>query len=437
MRLDPGWPGVCAAVAEGLGARLMRDDPAPLVVALSGGGDSVALLLATKAWAEDAGRRIVAVTVDHGLSPLSASWTAACARRCERLGIVHAVRRWEGPRPATGVPAAARAARHRLLAQAARALGARVVLMGHTADDVLEAGLMRAAGGTTAAPRVWAPAPVWPDGREIFLLRPLLVISRSRLRAALEQIGETWIEDPANADPASPRARARAAIADGRRAAPADAPPAPGASPFAVGPAGDLRAEARALTAASELTARGWLGTAVVCAAGASRPPRSEALDRILGALRSGAPGSATLGGVRLAFDGEHLAIARETSDTRTGVSPALALAVGEPAVWDGRFEILARRPGLTVSALTGGMSRMPRIQRELARRLHPLARRALPAIAGAVDGRLVCPTLAESPAASIRCLVGPRLAAACGQVDHESAMVAWRTRQTHPKSLG
>ncbi|MDB5480153.1 MAG: tilS, partial [Caulobacteraceae bacterium] len=103
-----------------MGARLVACDPAPIAVAFSGGGDSLALLLAATTWAEAHGRPILALTVDHGLRPESGAWSRFCRERAAALGVEHRTLAWEGDKPATGVSAAARAARHRLLAEAAR-----------------------------------------------------------------------------------------------------------------------------------------------------------------------------------------------------------------------------------------------------------------------------------------------------------------------------
>ena len=200
-------------VAADLDARLDRHAAAPIVVAVSGGGDSLALLLAAKAWADGAGRRLIAMTVDHRLQPQGAAWARWCQERASRLGLSHRTLVWEGSKPAAGLAAAARQARHGLLADAARDAGAGVVLMGHTADDRLEAAAMRAAGSTVGEPRTWSPSPVWPQGRGIFLLRPLLTVRRAELRRRLAALGEAWIDDPANLDPHSARARARARLA--------------------------------------------------------------------------------------------------------------------------------------------------------------------------------------------------------------------------------
>jgi tRNA(Ile)-lysidine synthase len=71
-----------------------------------------------------------------------------------------------------------------------------VILMGHTADDRLEARAMRADGSTTPDPRAWSPSPAWPEGRGIFLLRPLLGLRRGEIRGWRDG-GESWSEAPA------------------------------------------------------------------------------------------------------------------------------------------------------------------------------------------------------------------------------------------------
>jgi tRNA(Ile)-lysidine synthetase-like protein len=209
------WAQIEAEVAKIMSARLDRDSAAPIAVALSGGGDSVAVLLAARRWALSAGRRLVCLTVDHGLSPLSGAWTATCADRARSLGLEHRTLVWTGAKPAAGLAAAARAARHRLLADAAREAGAAVILIGHTADDRLEARAMRAEGCSVSEPRAWSPSPAWPGGRGVFILRPLIDIRRAAIRRGLAERGETWLDDPANVDAISLRARVRARIGDG------------------------------------------------------------------------------------------------------------------------------------------------------------------------------------------------------------------------------
>jgi len=195
-----------ARVRAPLDARLCRNVDAPLAVALSGGGDSAALLALVAEWARANGRRVLALTVDHGLNPHSRDWSRRCAAQARAQGADWAELRWTDEKPSTGLPAAARAARHALLADAARQAGARVILMGHTADDVAESDLIRAEGTPIGRLREWAPSPAWPEGRGLMLLRPLL---GEALRDLLRTRRLDWIEDPANADERYARARIR------------------------------------------------------------------------------------------------------------------------------------------------------------------------------------------------------------------------------------
>jgi tRNA(Ile)-lysidine synthase len=422
-----------AAARTILDRRLAHDADWPVMVACSGGGDSMALLLTARAWAAGAGRTLVVATVDHGLQPQAADWAADVARRCAASGEPHLTLRWEGERPTTGVSAAAREARHRRLAQAARAVGARVVLMGHTADDVREAQLMRGSGSTVPSPREWSPSPAWPEGRGVFLLRPLLGVDRREIRQALADLAETWIEDPANDSPLSLRTHARRAIAGGKSPAPEPELPPPGPAPFEAGPGGELVAGRSALTDAPPAVARAWLGAALVCAAGGRRPPRGPALDRLLDLVGGEADAAATLGGARIACDGGRLTIAREGADARAGRPPTLALIPGAIAVWDGRFEITAREPGLKVRPLAGAMSRLTSADRLAVLQAHPLARPAMPLIERS-DGLVFLPRHQPDAEAAGRSLITARLDAVSGVIDHETAIVAWRTRPQHPK---
>ena len=170
----------------------------------------MALLEIAAMWAKGAGRRLLAITVDHRLNPDSADWSRRCQATARALGADWVERRWEGEKPGTGLPAAARRARHGLIADAAREAGARVVLFAHTADDIAESDWMRERGSTLGRLREWSPSPAWPEGRGLMLLRPMLDERREILREWLREAGRDWIEDPGNAG--FGRGRARAAL---------------------------------------------------------------------------------------------------------------------------------------------------------------------------------------------------------------------------------
>ncbi|WP_309603919.1 tRNA lysidine(34) synthetase TilS [Phenylobacterium sp.] len=371
MRLGPrhtvATPDLEQTVGAILDRRLLRDRAAPIAVAFSGGGDSLALLLTASAWAAAAGRRLLVLTVAHRLNPASAGWTRDCAAVAARLGARFNALAWEGRKPAAGLPAAARSARHALLADTAREAGARAILMGHTADDIAEARRMRATGSTTPEPREWAPSPAWPQGREVFLLRPLLTVRRQQIRAWLHARGESWIEDPANADLTYARSRARKALAGGATDdALVSISPEDGVeirvlagSCRADGATGDLLVPRLAFREATADARRRLVSIACLCAGGNDRPPRGRQIDHVAARLLADASFIATLAGARIEADPHQVRIRREPGEVARGGLAPLRLAAGATGVWDGRFEVSAQRaievvarPGATLPAV-------------------------------------------------------------------------------------
>ena len=381
---------------------LLRPGHRPLAVGLSGGGDSLALTLIADAWAREAGRQLIVFTVDHGLQADSGAWTRACADIAKRLGRPFRALAWTDEKPQTGLPAAARLARHRLLADAAREAGARVILLGHTADDVAEAAAMRAAGATTPDPRAWSPSPVWPEGRGLFLLRPLLSARRADLRDWLTARGETWIDDPANADPRYARSRARLAGAAPASRAAIEPPLALAAQ--ADERAGIVSLPRTAFRAAGVSEAHRFVALAAVCAGGGERLPASARVARAADALRRERPFVATLAGARIDANAQTIRIFREPGEAaRGGLGP-----LHPPGVWDGRFEIAE---GHEIRRLAGLLRRLPPGQQETVRAFPAAARGALPVHVDGAGGVTL---------GSLECLVGERLRAAAGLVQRE-----------------
>lgn len=178
-----------------------------VVVALSGGADSLALAAATAFEAPKAGLTAVAITVDHGLQHGSTDAAAAAAAHARALGLGARVVRVEVG--ADGGPeAAARAARYDGLRSEASALGAVAVLTGHTLDDQAETVLLGLGRGSGAA-SLHGMAPVSALAEGIALVRPLLGVRRSTTRAACAAEGLTPWEDPHNDDPSYARVRVR------------------------------------------------------------------------------------------------------------------------------------------------------------------------------------------------------------------------------------
>lgn len=399
-----------ARVHAVLDARLGRDAPYPVAIALSGGGDSMALLALAADWARARGRRLQALTVDHGLNPDSARWSALSRRAARALGADWRELAWTGAKPTTGLPAAARRARHALIADAARTAGARVVLFAHTADDVAEGDWMRAGGSTLGRLRPWAPSPAWPEGRGLMLLRPLLDERREDLRRWLAARGLDWIEDPANDDPRFGRTRARRALAGAGEVEPIRT--ADVAMP--------VIASAHHLTLPRICDAR-TLAAAVVCAGGGDDVPRGDRLARLIGRLRAGEDFTAVLVGARITADGEEVRVSREAGEfARRPIAP-LPLAPGVAAVWDGRFEIGAPEAGWSVVPAQGRMAELPPADRAMLAALPADVRGTLPVLIRDDAG---APILAWR-AARVRGLVGERLALALDQTTHERDLAA------------
>ena len=180
-----------------------------IVLAVSGGPDSIALMWLAARWrrALARGPRLIAVTVDHGLRPEAAAEAREVKRLARSLDLPHRTLRWAGPKPRTGLPAAARAARYRLLAQAARTSGATHILTAHTRDDQAETLLMRMLRGSGIAGLAAMARESERDG--LLLARPFLDISKSRLIATLRKAKVGFAEDPTNRDTSFTRPRLR------------------------------------------------------------------------------------------------------------------------------------------------------------------------------------------------------------------------------------
>jgi tRNA(Ile)-lysidine synthase len=183
----------------------------PAAVAVSGGADSFALLH----WAVEAGHPVVALTVDHGLREGSAAEAQAVRTWCSERKIQHETLVWRGEKPGTGIQAAAREARYRLLCEACYRMGIANLLTAHTADDQAETVFMRlrrgAGRGLAGMPseRKIAAGP----GELITLHRPLLGFRRAELRAYAEGAGLPFTDDPSNDDERFERVRVRALLA--------------------------------------------------------------------------------------------------------------------------------------------------------------------------------------------------------------------------------
>ena len=183
-----------------------------LLLAVSGGPDSMALMWLVVRWrnALAHGPRLIAITVDHGLRSEAAAEARHVKRLARSLDVPHRTVRWTGAKPKTGLPAAARAARYRLLAQAARAAGATHILTAHTRDDQAETLLMRMLRGSGISGLAAMARESGRDG--VRLARPFLDVSKSRLIATLTRAKVGFADDPTNHDTNFTRPRLRAVM---------------------------------------------------------------------------------------------------------------------------------------------------------------------------------------------------------------------------------
>lgn len=213
MRQLEATAAVPAGLTESLD-RLCSLAAGPVCVAVSGGGDSLALLLVAADWARSRGHSLLALTVDHGLRPEAAAEARFVADVAARYGIPHRTLRWQSPQSGQ---ARARHARHDLLAEAARQAGSGLILTAHTQDDQAETLLIRARAGSgwygLAGIQPLSLSPAGMPGQPVLLARPLLSVSRDTLRDLLRANGQDWIEDPSNDNPAYERVRMRRRLA--------------------------------------------------------------------------------------------------------------------------------------------------------------------------------------------------------------------------------
>src|ERR1700720_3130032 len=200
-----------SAISAQAAKRLFADwKAAPaIVLAVSGGPDSIALMWLAAPWrrALARGPRLIAVTVDHGLRAEAAGEARDVKRLARALDLPHRTMRWSGAKPKSGLPAAAREARYRLLARAARKNGATHILTAHTRDDQAETLLMRLLRGSGIGGLAAMARESERDG--VLLARPFLHVSKSQLVATLNKAKIGFADDPTNRDTNFTRPRLR------------------------------------------------------------------------------------------------------------------------------------------------------------------------------------------------------------------------------------
>ncbi|MQT12707.1 tRNA lysidine(34) synthetase TilS [Segnochrobactrum spirostomi] len=329
-----------------------------VVLAVSGGSDSTALLVLYARWAAlaaDVPPALVA-TVDHALRAGSAAEATAVGRLAARFGLDHRVLVWTGEKPIADLQAAARDARYERLVEAARVAGAAAIVTAHTRDDVAETFLIRLGRGSGLAGLAAMGTRRRLD--EIEHIRPFLALSREELRASLVAAGIGWVDDPSNEDPRFTRARVRRLMpglaAEGLDAARLAATATRLARARAaidwmvdrlardalvVSPGGFFALDPAALQGAPEEVALRLFSRALTAAGGGWYGPRLDKLEAAFAAVTAPAAGDLrrTLAGAVVERRGGRLWIYREAG--RAGL-PEATLAPGRRIGWDGRFVV-------------------------------------------------------------------------------------------------
>ncbi|RCW85022.1 tRNA lysidine(34) synthetase TilS [Paracoccus lutimaris] len=360
MRAEAPTPTAPDAIVHAALDRLAGDMPR-LGIALSGGGDSTALMHLAHGWARERGRVLMAATVDHGLRPGSDAEARQAGLDAQGLGIAHETLLWrrEGER-AGNLMAAARAARLWLLSDWAHRHGLDAVLLGHTRDDQAETLMMRLNRGAgvdglaAMAPRREAFGLSW--------LRPMLDLSRADLRQWLAARGIGWVDDPSNQNADYERIRARKALvaldlpmaqlaqsaANLAMAREALQVFAAHVAEGATARAGALSLPLAAFRAAPLEIRRRLLVAGLRFVTGADYSPRRAPLLAALAALEGEA--RLTLDGAILEVRGAALCLIREPAAALRG-PPGLPDATGA-ALWDGRWRVQGLGAGQEVRAL-------------------------------------------------------------------------------------
>ena len=350
--------------AGAMGDMLGPGFPDTLGLAVSGGGDSMAMLALAHGWARVWGVGLRIVTVDHGLRPESATEAAMVATECAALGHPHEIVKWRGWDGQGNLQDAARRARLALIGGWRGDL--RHVLMGHTRDDLAETFLMRVQRGS-GVDGLAAMAPLRDVPQGFAIVRPLLGMRRADLRHYLRTLQMPWVDDPSNDDPQFTRVKARQAIetldldvdrladtaramALARDALRARAVDVAGRVAKVVG--GSVVFDRDALAQVELETQLRLLAAAAQFVSSHPYRPRRAPLEAALEVALSG--GTATLHGALIVAKGAKIIVARE-------LAAVAGLASPSDQIWDSRWQITGPHgPDLVIRALGEGITNCP-----------------------------------------------------------------------------
>lgn len=334
-----------------------------VVLAVSGGPDSMALMALVAEWRarfEGLKRNLLVATVDHGLRAESRREAEMVGAEARCLGLPHVILSWDGAKPTAGLSAAAREARYRLLEAYVRAVatGDIAIVTAHHRDDQAETFAMRLARGAgvdgLAGMRSERPL---RDGASIMLTRPLLAFSKARLLATLAQRGIGYVEDPTNRDERYERARVRSALEQMEDAGLSSEAIATSARRLGEAREALAYAEAqfvasldlsygndvfakfdrRAFEAGPAFLRQKILARLIARYGGASPSPQLFEVEDLVARMQRDTASAATLGGALVSSGARFVRVWREVGRLRQA---EITLAAGEATVWDQRFVV-------------------------------------------------------------------------------------------------
>ena len=324
-------------------------EAAPVVcVAVSGGGDSMALVLLLDRWARSRGGRVIGLCVDHQLRAGSDDEARQVGSWLSRRHIEHHILTWRDSNGARALQENARIARYDLMEQWCRDHGILHLFLAHNAEDQAETFLMRLNKGS--GPDGLSAMSAVTERQHCRFVRPLLSVSGELLRGFLKDQGQDWIEDPSNQDPRFERIRWRRMMTEqnlstdgfcqaagryGRVRTVLDGEVARlSAKCVSVHPAGFIRLHRESWFAAPAELSERVLARSLMVVGGAVYPPRRRKLEHLMETVRGRQKTTRTLAGCVIEYAGDYILVSREL---RSLPGP-LPVDVGMRLTWDRRF---------------------------------------------------------------------------------------------------
>jgi len=406
----------------------------PFAIAVSGGGDSMALLRALR----NAPRLYGALIVDHGLRPESADEARLTKSRAEKLGVKAYILTWAPGPLKTGLQEKARHARYGLMGVFCRRHGLDRLLTAHHLGDQVETLVMRYDKGTdwrgAAGMKRETYAPLWPELAAVTLCRPLLSIPKAEILNYLKHHEVDWIEDPSNANRDFTRVRIRQRLAQNE----AETPKYVGPLLEAAQVLSRARSTERDILAdqASKILTLDRNGFALLSdrpypellrhllrlVSGTGGPIDGAQIRRALKKMRDPDFKALTLAGAKISKVETGFLLCRDAVAVKGRKDKTQTLYLHQdlpselPSIWDGRFMALSREGGVSVAPLFGQMSSLPQKLSEKIKKYPPDVRLTLPLwrrghhILGVGEG--------DFDGLSVYCLSGKRLEAVLGETN-------------------